>query len=1171
MRKKYRKIVILFFAVALVLGTFNTLGMSSSLAESETDNSSLTPESSESATDFAEPPTSGQELEDVSQAEEKVTTPTTIDDWWKLSTLNGHMAMMWVGDPDDPANMTGLNQMGSNSDWMIEVSDAPGAGVEYGQQFSPLKDHIDSVQWETRPHTTFTYDGIEYTLSLVPVSETKVRVTMEVTNNTTSTKYINLKVALNTRFARDGGYFSYGVPAYQLPYNSGLRIDGITGGPSYVHFGSMVIITDPKVPGNTPVVAMQGDGGPGQVYDNPSALDTSPSGSATHPFTYDDNPAEGTTNLVNYGGLSGVQIWYPEHKVEPGESFHESFLFGMELPGGTPPEIESITPDSTGVPATPGQVFDISSNVATGTPFAFSGIFRDLDSAQIRPTYSFNGETIKGDFVNNSSPKGNDVEFEGELPIPTTLPGGIYDFTVNAQDDSSREGLFPVSIKLMNITAPVITADNVTIQQNITPDYVYDPMANSDVHLSATDDIDGAIPNSSITYTSNVNPAVPGDYKVTYSVTNSNNKTTTKETTVTVAAVNFTVTEHFVPEGEVETTNPVTINIGKDYTQTKANLEATKFPVTGYENIEYSFTGLDGSWVSMPATLELSDITANKDIYYRADKIKAVAKIGTTGYATLEEAIVAANAATGPSKIEMLIDQYELKSPQPINKEVTITTASKTDLTLPYRGSNTQAEITLGTQLTTAPLFNVVAGAEFTLGNIKIDGNGTTEVVAPPRIFETSGNALITNAGTVNVGGDIATSTEVDESAIIEDYKGTSSPIVNESGGILNIEGKIQDNTGQDGGAVNAKAGSTVNIKGGNITGNTATGNGGGVYVAATAALNIDSGIINNNHASTKGGGIYQQGDMSVKGKVEVKGNTSGTTNVVENVYLVKTTADQSQLESANYIQVNGNVTAGSEIGVTTETTPLVGDLGKQYTIIAAPASDEVLTTMSAYFKHDQQVRNVNALSVLIDRRHAGKNLILDSTSLVPFHFTKVDAADQTKPLAGATFKLYVCEEDHPEHAGEVVTDEIVTAGSCWVPYKDENGTEVEVTSNKDGIVEFGSLPDNDYMLVETKSPSGYEKPTGQWLITTNSAELTPDADTDYPVTVEAKGDRPPLAYIDGDANHETLDDFKFQNMKQQSLPFNGGKGIYLFIIAGLVLMSSSGLLFYKSRQKQKV
>ena len=100
-------------------------------------------------------------------------------------------------------------------------------------------------------------------------------------------------------------------------------------------------------------------------------------------------------------------------------------------------------------------------------------------------------------------------------------------------------------------------------------------------------------------------------------------------------------------------------------------------------------------------------------------------------------------------------------------------------------------------------------------------------------------------------------------------------------------------------------------MQGGEISGNTATGNGGGVYIYRTGSVcQLYSGKIENNKASGNGGGIYinpsNSGQLRVGNKPLVQNNTvSGKAN---NVYL----------PSGKTLTIEIGMSKGASIGVTT-------------------------------------------------------------------------------------------------------------------------------------------------------------------------------------------------------------------------------------------------------------
>ncbi len=125
-------------------------------------------------------------------------------------------------------------------------------------------------------------------------------------------------------------------------------------------------------------------------------------------------------------------------------------------------------------------------------------------------------------------------------------------------------------------------------------------------------------------------------------------------------------------------------------------------------------------------------------------------------------------------------------------------------------------------------------------------------------------------------------------------------------------DGKITGNTSGDGGAIYLnQEPSWLIMQGGEISGNTATGNGGGVYIYRTGSVcQLYSGKIENNKASGNGGGIYinpsNSGQLRVGNKPLVQNNTvSGKAN---NVYL----------PSGKTLTIEIGMSKGASIGVTT-------------------------------------------------------------------------------------------------------------------------------------------------------------------------------------------------------------------------------------------------------------
>lgn len=141
----------------------------------------------------------------------------------------------------------------------------------------------------------------------------------------------------------------------------------------------------------------------------------------------------------------------------------------------------------------------------------------------------------------------------------------------------------------------------------------------------------------------------------------------------------------------------------------------------------------------------------------------------------------------------------------------------------------------------------------------------------------------------------------------------------------LTISGSatITGNTATDGGGVYVESGKNTSnwnkgqgalqINGGSITNNTATGNGGGVYINERGLLTITGGNVTDNTATVNGGGVYFNGEskkFNISGNINVTGNKkSGKAN---NIYL----------PNGQIIKIMGELTNTTPIGVTTEVEP---------------------------------------------------------------------------------------------------------------------------------------------------------------------------------------------------------------------------------------------------------
>ena len=208
---------------------------------------------------------------------------------------------------------------------------------------------------------------------------------------------------------------------------------------------------------------------------------------------------------------------------------------------------------------------------------------------------------------------------------------------------------------------------------------------------------------------------------------------------------------------------------------------------------------------------------------------------------------------------------------------------------------------------------NAGGGAIYMRGNGKIDISGSAEITGNSSSLD--GGAILMGWGTINIsesakinnntasrwGGAICLRQDSNQSTTLNMRGGEiSGNKANSEGGAVHVldkqcqfflyDGKITGNTSGDGGAIYLnQEPSWLIMQGGEISGNTATGNGGGVYIYRSGSVcQLYSGKIENNKASGNGGGIYinpsNSGQLKVGNKPIVQNNTvSGKAN---NVYL---------------------------------------------------------------------------------------------------------------------------------------------------------------------------------------------------------------------------------------------------------------------------------------------
>ena len=215
---------------------------------------------------------------------------------------------------------------------------------------------------------------------------------------------------------------------------------------------------------------------------------------------------------------------------------------------------------------------------------------------------------------------------------------------------------------------------------------------------------------------------------------------------------------------------------------------------------------------------------------------------------------------------------------------------------------------------------NISGSAELAGNTSRRDGGA---ILMGSGTITISGNAKLTGNTASRWGGAICLRKDWNSASTLNMTGGEiSGNKANSEGGAVHVVdadctfnlsgGKITGNTSKDGGAIYLnQEPSVLNMTGGEISGNTATGNGGGVYINRTGSVcNLSEGTISGNQAGGNGGGIYQNnGQLKLSGNPVVTGNTvSGKAN---NVYL----------PSGKKLTIDGAMSSGASVGVTTANT----------------------------------------------------------------------------------------------------------------------------------------------------------------------------------------------------------------------------------------------------------
>ena len=203
-------------------------------------------------------------------------------------------------------------------------------------------------------------------------------------------------------------------------------------------------------------------------------------------------------------------------------------------------------------------------------------------------------------------------------------------------------------------------------------------------------------------------------------------------------------------------------------------------------------------------------------------------------------------------------------------------------------------------------------------------------------------------------------------------------------------------------------------------------------------------------------------------------------------------------------------------------------------------------------------------------------------TEGVETQFTKVGADNLALGLSGAEFALYKWDGPSAPNTAEVnymvdssvlVNTDTMPAGQ-WVRVK-ENGEDAVLTdifisgSSPLGEINLGKLQAGTYTLIETKAPSGYSLPVGQWILTIDSD----NGDTgvgDWKIDFVGKTDSiaPPAAIRDETVPNAPV--YKIINAEPFLIGLSGLGGTTGMLLTGFVIMAIAGNTYLVWRHKRK-
>ncbi|MBC1565235.1 LPXTG cell wall anchor domain-containing protein [Listeria booriae] len=212
-----------------------------------------------------------------------------------------------------------------------------------------------------------------------------------------------------------------------------------------------------------------------------------------------------------------------------------------------------------------------------------------------------------------------------------TTKEGVYHVTYSVTDSDGNTTTKQVTVTVTSNDAPIIEATDHTLKKGAK----FDPMAD----VTATDAEDGNLTKDIKITANDVDTSQEGTYHVTYSVTDSDENTTTKQITVTVTrndAPTIEATDHtlkkgttFDPMSEVSAADKEDGDLTKEIKITANDVDTSQ---EGTYHVTYSVTDSDENTTTKEITVTVTSndaptITATDKTLKRGDTFDALAEV----------------------------------------------------------------------------------------------------------------------------------------------------------------------------------------------------------------------------------------------------------------------------------------------------------------------------------------------------------------------------------------------------------------------------------------------------------------------------------------------------------------------------------------------------------------